>query len=139
MADDEGETGQRKAKIYSSLGLFCPVIFPPFARNYKAIEFKGTTHRESETDVPVYLPWVYLYTSCSECCGPTPETGMAMLLLGTFQHLMKQEFPTGRDSLKPCVLGRKHFPIDIKDSSLVLCIVKTAPQDLGPGSRLGCV
>lgn len=71
--------------------------------------------------------------------GPAPETGTAALLLAAFQHLTKQEFPAGRDSLKPCVLGRKHFRIDIKDSSLLLCVVKTAPQDLGPGSRLVCV
>lgn len=116
--------------------MFCPVIFPPFARNYKEIEFKGTTRCESETDFPVYLPWVYLYTGCSECCGSPPEMGMPALPRATSQHLMKQEFPAGRDSLKPCVLGRKPFLIDIKDSSLVLCIVKTQPRDLGPDSRL---
>jgi len=51
LADDEGETAKWKAKIYSSLSLLCAVIFPQFARNYKATDFKDITRGMSEASI----------------------------------------------------------------------------------------
>lgn len=94
-------------------------------------------HIVSQAGFPACLCWMYLHDGCSERCGPRAQTNMPALPAAASQHLMEQELLTGRDSLTPCTLGRKHLHSVITDSSLVL--FSCSNMRPGPDPGLLCV